>query len=71
MNEQDRQKMKEAIKKTSEMNRSLLEEMDNLLNENKELIDENQKWREYYEAGANLYKRSQKGTPSSYKQGQT
>lgn len=69
MNEQDRQKMKEAVKKTSEMNRSILEEMDNLLVENKELEDENKKWREYYEAGSNLYKRSQKNSSTSYKQG--
>ena len=59
MNEQDRQKMKEAIKKVSEMNRSLFEELDNLLNENKKLEVENRKWREYYESGSNLYKRNQ------------
>ncbi|KPH73229.1 MULTISPECIES: hypothetical protein [Bacillaceae] len=59
MNEQDRQKMKDANKRASEMNLSLLGELENLLNENKKLEEENKKWREYYESGSNLYKRSQ------------
>lgn len=59
MNEQDRQKMREAIKRASEMNLSLLGELENLLNENKKMEEENRKWREYYESGANLYKRNQ------------
>ena len=59
MNEQDRQKMRDAIKRASEMNLSLLGELENLLTENKKLEDENKKWREYYESGSNLYKRNQ------------
>ncbi|ASK64137.1 hypothetical protein CFK37_19260 [Virgibacillus phasianinus] len=59
MNEQDRQKMKETIKRATEMNRSLLEEMENLLNENKKMEEENKKWRDYYEAGSTIYKRTQ------------
>lgn len=59
MNEQDRQKMKEAIKRTSEMNLSLFVEFENLLIENKKLEEENKKWREYYESGSHIYRRNQ------------
>lgn len=66
MNDSERQKMKEAIKKASEMNRALMEEFDNLLNENKKLEEENKKWREYYESGSSIYKRSQGNQQADY-----
>jgi cell shape-determining protein MreC len=63
MNEHDRQKMKEMIKKAVDMNRALLDEFDSLLNENKQLEDENKKWREYFESGSQIYKKNQPNRP--------
>lgn len=62
MNEHDRQKMKEMIKRAIDMNRALLEEFDNLLTVNKQLEDENKQWREYFENGTQIYKKQQQTT---------
>lgn len=59
MNEHDRQKMKEMIKRAVDMNRALLDEFDSLLNDNKQLEEENKKWREYFESGTQIYKKLQ------------
>lgn len=71
MNEQDRQKMKEAIKKATDLNRSLLEEFELLLNENKKIEEENKKWREFYESGSTIYKRNQGNQFADYNRDKT
>ncbi|WLD92819.1 hypothetical protein [Alkalihalobacillus sp. AL-G] len=65
MNDHDRQKMKEMVKKAVDMNRALLDELDSLLNENKLLEDENKRWRDYFESGSNIYKKNQANHPRS------
>lgn len=59
MNDHDRQKMKEMMKRAFDLNRALLEELDQLLIENKTLEEENKKWREHYEVGSHLYRKNQ------------
>ncbi|TCP22691.1 hypothetical protein EV207_13433 [Scopulibacillus darangshiensis] len=63
MNDPERQKMREAVKRTIDMNRALLEKAEELLNENKHLEEENKKWREFYESGSRIYRISQGNQP--------
>lgn len=67
MNDQELQKIKESVKKTMEMNQSmlsaLLDEVTKLRNEHQQLEEENKRWREHYERASQIYKRNQRNVP--------
>lgn len=62
MNDQDLQKVKESVQKTMEMNQNmlsaLLEEVTKLKNEHQMLEEENKRWRQHFESGSAIYKRT-------------
>jgi hypothetical protein len=63
MNDQEFQKLTERVEKSIEMNQtmlsSLLEEMRKLKVGHERLAAENRRWREHYENGSQIYKRTQ------------